>query len=154
MSTTRSPARVASSRVPVGRGFTFELVKQLSQWRIRLVLLACWVAPAAFVAVVSAQSSLPADTVFGRWMGTTGWADSLVVLAFSCTWALPLLTSLVAGDVFAAEDRLGTWQHLLVAVRSTRRIFVAKTLASTAVILAMELGLAVSSIVGGLAVMG
>ena len=42
-----------------------------------------------------------------------------MVLAFACTWALPLLTSLVAGDVFAAEDRLGTWQHLLVAVRST-----------------------------------
>ena len=66
----------------------------------------------------------------------------------------PLLTSLVAGDVFAAEDRLGTWRHLVMAVRSPRRIFVAKALASTAVILAMEVGLAVSSIGGGLAAVG
>ena len=41
------------------------------------------------------------DTVFGRWMGQTGWAGSLVVLTFSCSWVLPLLTSLVAGDIFA-----------------------------------------------------
>ena len=58
-----------------------------------------------------------------------------MVLGFAGTWALPLLTSLVAGDVFAAEDRLGTWRHLLVAVRSPRRIFAAKALASLTVIL-------------------
>ena len=80
------------------------------------------------MAIISRQSSLPSDTVFGRWMNQTGWAGSLVVLTFSCSWVLPLLTSLVAGDVFAAEDRLGTWRHLLVAVRSPRRIFAAKAL--------------------------
>ena len=58
-----------------------------------------------------------------------------MVLTFSCSWVLPLLTSLVAGDVFATEDRLGTWRHLLVAVRSPRRIFAAKALASLTVIL-------------------
>ena len=82
------------------------------------------------MAIISRQSSLPSDTVFGRWMNATGWAGSLVVLGFASTWVLPLLTSLVAGDVFATEDRLGTWRHLLVAVRSPRRIFVAKGLAS------------------------
>jgi ABC-2 type transport system permease protein len=146
--------RISARPAPLLRGYRFELVKLLSQWRIRLVLLACWVAPALFVAAVSRQSSLPADTVFGRWMHATGWAGSLVVLAFSCTWALPLLVSLVAGDVFAVEDRLGTWRHLLVAVRSPRRIFVAKALASLSVILLLVLGLAVSSIAGGLAAVG
>src|SRR5579859_6558995 len=87
----------------VARGYRFELVKLLAQWPIRLVLLACWLGPALLVAVLSRQSSLPADTVFGRWMSQTGWAGSLVVLSFSCTWVLPLLTSLVAGDVFATE---------------------------------------------------
>jgi ABC-2 type transport system permease protein len=72
--------------VPVRRGYRFELVKLLAQWPIRLVLLACWLGPALFVAVISEQSSLPADTVFGRWMSQTA--------------------SLVAGDVFATEDRL------------------------------------------------
>ena len=57
---------------------------------------------------------------------------------------LPLLTSLVAGDVFATEDRLGTWRHLLVAVRSPRRIFAAKALASLTVIMLLVAGLACS----------
>src|SRR5882672_5278421 len=141
-------------RVSVGRGYRFELVKLVSQWRIRLLVLACWIAPALFVAAVSLQSTLPADTLFGRWMHATGWAGSLVVLGFAGTWALPLLTSLVAGDVFAAEDRLGTWRHLLVAVRSPRRIFAAKALASLTVIMLLVAGLVASSAVGGLLTVG
>jgi ABC-2 type transport system permease protein len=145
----------ASARpAPVLRGYRFELVKLLSQWRIRLLVLACWVAPAVFVAVVSQQSALPTDTVFGRWMHATGWAGSLVVLGFSCAWVLPLLTALVAGDVFAMEDRLGTWRHLLVVVRSPRRIFVAKAFASLTVILLLVAGLTASGIVGGLLAVG
>jgi ABC-2 type transport system permease protein len=134
--------------------FRFELTKLLTQWRIRGILLVCLIAPAGFVAVVSGQTSLPTDTVFGRSMHATGWAGSLVVLAFVCSWGLPLLTSLVAGDVFASEDRLGTWQHLLVAVRSPRKIFVAKAVASLSVIVLMVGILCASSIFGGLAAVG
>ncbi|MYW62795.1 ABC transporter permease [Streptomyces sp. SID8379] len=141
-------------RVPVTRGYRFEVVKLVAQWRIRLLVLVCWVAPALFVAAVSRQSSLPVDTLFGRWMHATGWAGPLVMLGFSGSWALPLVTSVVAGDVFAAEDRLGTWRHLLVAVRSPRRIFVAKALASLTIILALVAGLVVSSTLGGLATVG
>jgi ABC-2 type transport system permease protein len=144
----------AGAPAPVRRGYRFELVKLLAQWPIRLVLLACWLGPALLVAVISRQRSLPADTVFGRWMSQTGWAAPLVVLSFSCSWVLPLLTSLVAGDVFAVEDRLGTWPHLLVAVRSPRRIFAAKALASLTVIMLLVAGLATSGIVGGLAAVG
>ena len=146
--------RAGAPPAPLSRGYRFELVKLLAQWRIRLVLLACWLGPALLVAVISQQGSLPSDTVFGRWMNQTGWAGALVVLTFSCTWVLPLLTSLVAGDVFAAEDRLGTWPHLLVAVRSPRRIFAAKALASLTVILLLLVGLVVSGIVGGLVAVG
>ncbi|MEV8566694.1 ABC transporter permease [Streptomyces sp. NPDC051322] len=147
--------RVAGDRrVPVPRAYRFELVKLVSQWRIRLLVLACWIAPALFVAAVSRQSSLPSDTLFGRWMHATGWAGPLVVLGFAGTWALPLLTSVVAGDVFASEDRLGTWRHLLVAVRSPRRIFAAKALASVTVILLLVAGLACSGAIGGLAAVG
>ncbi|MEU0032632.1 ABC transporter permease [Streptomyces sp. NPDC006333] len=145
---------VGAPRVSVARGYRFELVKLLSQWRIRLVILACWIAPALFVAAVSQQDSLPVDTLFGRWMHATGWAGPLVVLGFAGTWALPLLTSLVAGDVFASEDRLGTWRHLLVAVRSPRRIFAAKALASLTVILSLVAGMVCSSAVGGVAAVG
>ena len=151
--TVTRPAAV-TARVPVARAYRFELVKLVSQWRIRLLVLACWVAPALFVAGVSQQSTLPSDTLFGRWMLTTGWAGPLVVLGFAGTWALPILTSVVAGDVFAAEDRLGTWRHLLVAVRSPRRIFAAKALASLTVILMLVAGLVGSSVVGGLLAVG
>ncbi len=146
--------RTASRPVSVARGYRFEVVKLVSQWRVRLLVLACWIAPALFVAGVSEQSTLPTDTLFGRWMHATGWAGPLVTLGFAGTWALPLLTSVVAGDVFAAEDRLGTWRHLLVVVRSPRRIFAAKALAGLTVILLLVAGLAVSSTVGGLLAVG
>ncbi|WP_446666849.1 ABC transporter permease [Flexivirga sp. B27] len=139
---------------PVGRVYRFEVAKLLSQWRIRVLVAACWIAPALFVAGVSQQSSLPVDTLFGRWMDTTGWAGPLVTLGFSGTWALPLLTSVVAGDIFTSEDRLGTWRHLLVAVRSPGRIFAAKGLSSLTVLLAMIAGLAISSSVAGVLVVG
>jgi ABC-2 type transport system permease protein len=153
--TTTLPASPTPVRpVSVRRSYRFELVKLVSQWRIRLLVLVCWILPGLFVAGVSEQSTLPSDTLFGRWMHATGWAGPLVMLGFAGTWALPLLTSVVAGDVFAAEDRLGTWRHLLVAVRSPRRIFLAKVLASLTVILLLVTGLACSSAVGGLASVG
>jgi ABC-2 type transport system permease protein len=140
--------------VPVARVCRFELVKLVSQWRIRLLVLVCWIGPGLFVAAVSRQSTLPSDTLFGRWMHATAWAGPLVLLGFAGSWALPLLVSAVSGDVFAAEDRLGTWRHLLVTVRSPRRIFLAKALAGLTVILLMVAGLVVSSSVGGLATVG
>jgi len=148
-----TPAAVARP-VPMSRGYRFELVKLLAQWPVRLLVLACWIAPALFVGAVSRQSSLPVDTLFGRWMNATGWAGALVLLSFAGTYALPLLTSVVAGDVFASEDRLGTWPHLLVAIRSSRRIFVAKALASLTVILLLVTGMAGSSAVGGIVAVG
>jgi ABC-2 type transport system permease protein len=149
-----APSSATTQPAPVLNGYRFELRKLTAQWRIRLAIVVCWVGPVVLVAVVSRQSSLPTDTVFGRWMSQTGWAGSLVVLSFCCSWVLPLLTSLVAGDVFAVEDRLGTWRHLLVAVRSPRRIFVGKALASLTVILLLVVGLAASGIVGGLLAVG
>ncbi|MET7672467.1 ABC transporter permease [Micromonospora luteifusca] len=154
MTATIAADRVVGARVSVARSYRFELVKLVSQWRIRLLVLLCWTAPALFVAAVSQQSSLPVDTLFGRWMHATGWAGPLVTLGFAGTWALPLLTSVVAGDVFASEDRLGTWRHLLVAVRSPRRIFAAKALSSLTVILLLVAGLACSSAVGGVVAVG
>ncbi|MGZ4451369.1 MAG: ABC transporter permease [Nocardioides sp.] len=150
-----APARPATSgAAPMPASFArtlrFELVKLIAQWRIRVILLCCLLAPGVFVAATGQQTSLPADTVFGRWMALSGWAGPLVVLAFCGVWALPLLTSLVAGDVFAIEDRLGTWRHLVVTVRSPRRIFAAKALASLIVVLALMIAIALSATLGGL----
>jgi ABC-2 type transport system permease protein len=154
MSAAVAPERVAARPALVLRGYRFELLKLVVQWRVRLLLLACWLVPAVFVAAVSRQGSVPSDTLFGRWMGQTGWAGSLVVLSFCGAWILPLLTSLVAGDVFAAEDRVGTWRHLLTVARSPRRVFGTKALAGLTVIVLLAAGLAVSSVVGGVAAVG
>ncbi len=158
MTTTAAPGEHApagdASRRPgpaaLLETYRFELRKTLSLWRIRLVLVAALVGPGVLVAVMGNQTSLPADTVFGRWMGMSGWAGSLVVLDAASSYGLPLLTCLVAGDAFAAEDRIGTWRHLLMAVRSPKRIFAAKALASLTVIWVVVLLLAVSSVAGGL----
>jgi ABC-2 type transport system permease protein len=150
---TTSPGDVLAPRtVSVARAYRFELVKLLTQWRVRILIALCWIGPAVTVVVVTKQGSVPADTLFGRQMQATGWAGALVVLSFAGSWFFPLLTSVVAGDVFSSEDRLGTWRHLLVAVRSPRRIFVAKSLASVTVLLLCIPGLAISGIVGGLVV--
>ncbi|QNN54977.1 ABC transporter permease [Nocardioides mesophilus] len=143
-----------AGRAPLRRCYRFELLKLVSQWRLRLVFLACLVAPAVYAGVVSQQTSLPADALYGRWMNQSGWASSLAVLVFMGTLVLPLLTAVVAGDVFAVEDRLGTWRHLLVAVRSPRLIFLAKALAALTVILALLVALVASSIGGGLVSIG
>ena len=68
-SATAAPAddNVArAARVPVTRAYRFELVKLVSQWRVRLMVLACWIAPGLFVVAVSRQSTLPSDTLFGE----------------------------------------------------------------------------------------
>jgi ABC-2 type transport system permease protein len=155
MTATIAPSSApAPHRVSVARGYRFELVKLLAQWRVRVLILLCWIGPGLAAAAVSQQTSLPADTPFGRWMHATGWAGGLVVLGFAGSWFLPLLTSVIAGDVFSSEDRLGTWRHLLVAVRSPRRIFIAKALASITVLLLCVPGLAVSGAVGGVVAAG
>ena len=151
--TLATPLGVAPP-VSLTRAYRFELLKLLSQWRLRGLFLVCLVVPAVYTAVVSQQTSLPADFVYGRWMNASGWAGSLVVLVFMGTLALPLLTCVVSGDVFAVEDRLGTWRHLLVAVRSTRRIFASKALAALTVTLLLLVPLVLSSVVGGLLAVG
>ena len=149
-----APVAVDASPGRLRPAYRFELAKLLTQWRVRVLVVACWVAPALLVAMISHQGSLPSDTLFGRWMGQSGWAGPLVLLSFCSSWVLPGLTSLVAGDAFAVEDRLGTWRHLLLAVRSPRRIFLAKALASLTVIAMLATGLAASGIAGGLASVG
>lgn len=156
---THTPApRTVTPEAPgtagLGSTLRFELLKLLTSWRTRGLLLICLAVPGLFIAAVSTQSTLPSDTVFGRWMLASGWADSLVVLAFSCTWVLPLLTAVIAGDVFSVEDRLGTWRHLMMAVRSPLRIFATKVIASVVVIVLLVACIAASSLAGGLLAVG
>lgn len=134
--------------------FGFEMRKMLAPMRIQGLLLLCLFVPAAFIGAINMQDHLPADTIFGRWIKQSGWSAMMTAFAISCLWVLPLLTSVVAGDSFAAEDRLGTWRHLVMAVRSPGRIFAAKVLAAYLLLQMMIVLLVISAVAGGLLFVG
>src|ERR1051325_3202913 len=75
-------------------------------------------------------------------------------LGFAALWALPALASIVAGDVFSAEDRYGTWSTLLTRSRTRTEVLIGKTIVSLAFSLVAVVVLAISSILAGLLVVG
>jgi ABC-type multidrug transport system ATPase subunit/ABC-type transport system involved in multi-copper enzyme maturation permease subunit len=131
-----------------------ELAKLAAQAKVWVTLGACLVAPLAFVAVLFGQASLPEDTLFGRWAKASGFAAPLVVLGFGGTWVFPVLTSVVGGDIFAADDRYSTWPTLLTRSRTRGEVFAGKVLAALAFSAAAVVLLAGSSIAAGLLVVG
>ncbi|HEX4519825.1 MAG TPA: ABC transporter permease [Gaiellaceae bacterium] len=139
----RSPGIAGVARV--------ELVKLTAQAPARVAAAVCLLGPFAFVAVLAAQPAVPADTLFGRWVHQTGFAIPLVILGFAGSWGFPVLAGLLAGDLFAAEDRHDTWKTALTRSRSRFELFAGKTLAAAVLTIWLALGLAVASIVAGLA---
>lgn len=131
-----------------------ELTKLLAQRKTQAILLGCVLAPFLFVSVLDMQSSVPEDTLFGRWVHTSGLATPLVVLGFVTQWALPVLTSIVAGDIFSAEDRYGTWKTILTRSRSRTQIFTGKVLTALLYSVIVLILLAVSSLAAGLLLVG
>src|SRR5262249_45490872 len=95
-----------------------ECAKLSRQIKVQAALAACAAGPFAFAAAVRVQSSMPEDTLFGRAVKESGFALPLVVLGFAALWVFPVLTSVVGGDVFSAEDRFGTWKTVLTRSRS------------------------------------
>jgi ABC-2 type transport system permease protein len=100
------------------------------------------------------QSGMPEDTLFGRSVNESGFAVPLVVLGFAAFWLLPLLTSIVGGDLFSAEDRYGTWTTVLTRSRSRAELFGGKVVAALGFASLAIAALAVSSAIAGLLVIG
>jgi len=134
--------------------FRVECIKLAAQAKTRLALAACVAGPFAFAAVIRLQSSLPEDTLFGRSVQQSGFALPLVVLGFAALWALPVLTSIVGGDLFSAEDRYGTWSTVLTRSRSRSETFAGKTLTALGFSVLAIAVLGVSSIAAGALVVG
>ena len=131
-----------------------ESTKLARQLRVRLVLAACVASPFAFAAAMRVQSSVPADTLFGRAVTDSGFAIPLVVLGFGALWVFPVLAAIVGGDLFSAEDRYGTWTTVLTRSRSRTEMFAGKVLAALGFSFAAMAVLAVSSIAAGAMVIG
>ena len=117
-----------TTRREAGLGATirWEARKLGSQLRSKALLIGVVLAPIAVVIVVGAQSRPPKDTLFGRFATENGFAMALLVLGFASQWILPLVTAVVAGDIFASEDQHGTWKTVLTRSVSRTRLFWAK----------------------------
>ena len=132
----------------------FEASKLLAQWPTRILPLVCILGPLAFGAVLRIQSAVPQDTLFGGWVHTSGYAIPLVILSFAGAWVFPVIAGIGGGDMFAAEDRLGTWKTLLT--RSSRRseIFAGKVATACAYVVGMVALLGAASILAGVLATG
>jgi ABC-2 type transport system permease protein len=128
--------------------------KLAAQLPLRLLAIVCVVAPFAFAVVLAVQSGTPSDALFGVWVHTSGFAISLVVLGFSAAWGFPIVAGVLAGDLFASEDRHGTWKTLLTRSRTLDEVFVGKVLAAMSFAVALTVLLAIASLMAGLIVVG
>jgi ABC-2 type transport system permease protein len=127
---TAGTADTRSARVPAGLGAAvrWEARKLRAQLRTKALLAGTILAPVAVVVIVAAQSRPPKDSLFGRFSTENGYAMALLVLGFASQWLLPLVTAIVAGDIFASEDQHGTWKTVLTRSVSRSRLFWAKAL--------------------------
>jgi len=125
-----------------------------TQLPTRLLALICVLGPFAFAGVLKIQTGSPADTLFGVWVHQSGFALSLVVLSFCGSWGFPVLARVLAGDIFASEDRYGTWKMVLTRSSTRRDLFAGKLLAAMTFSVGLLVLLAVSSLAAGLLLIG
>jgi ABC-2 type transport system permease protein len=157
-STTTPPDVVGPPQRPVRRAGTavayrWEITKLAAQLRSCAMLIGCLIAPPVIVLVLRGQTP-PADTLYGRYVHESGYAVPLLLLGFATQWVFPLLTSLVAGDIFASEDQHGTWKTVLTRSVSRAQLFWAKTLAAISFGVCTLTVLAASTIVSSLLLVG
>jgi ABC-2 type transport system permease protein len=93
--------------------YRWELRKLLSQKRVYIGIGAGLVYALAFVIVLALKSGGPTDIPFGPLIRSTGLALPLVLLTFASVFGAPLVTVIVAGDIFAAEDHNDTFKTIL-----------------------------------------
>jgi ABC-2 type transport system permease protein len=147
-------ARTAPRAPTLLDAIRWELSKLAAQARARWTLLICLVAPVAIVFIIDAQQRPPKDSLYGRYIHQSGFAVTLLILGFAAQWILPLLTALVAGDIFASEDQHGTWKTVLTRSASRSQLFWAKTITALAFATTVLLILAVTTIVASIVIVG
>ena len=126
-----------------------ELIKLAAQLPFQLLAVVVIAGPIAFAGLLSGQSGSPSDALLGNWAHTSGYAISLVLLSFAGNWGGPIIAGVLAGDLFASEDRHRTWKTLLSSSTSLFEIFLAKLCAAAVLSLLLGVMLGAASIVGG-----
>jgi ABC-2 type transport system permease protein len=139
---------------PLRTVYAWELRKLRAQKRTYLGLGIAALVPIIFAVALLVQHGQPEDVAFGRYVRQSGLAIPPVLLIFGSIWLFPLIASLVAGDIVAAEDNNGTLKTILTRSTDRSRIFVAKALAaSTYAAVALAL-MGTIALIAGVAVSG
>jgi ABC-2 type transport system permease protein len=149
-----SRERTARRRPSLLDATRWEMSKLAAQARGRWTLLVCLIAPILIVVVINGQGRPPKDTLFGRYIHHSGFAVTLLILGFAAQWVLPLLTALVAGDIFASEDQHGTWKTVLTRSASRAQLFWAKTITALTFAVLVLVVLAASTIISSILIVG
>ncbi len=134
--------------------FRIERRKLSSQLAVRILAVICVLGPFVFAGILKIQSGSPTDTLFGIWVHSSGFALSLVFLAFAGSWGFPIIAGIVAGDLFSAEDRYGTWKLVLTRSATRRDLFVGKLLAAIVFSVGLLLLSAAATLVAGVLLVG
>jgi ABC-2 type transport system permease protein len=134
-SVSAAPAALAAPR-RARRPSTFtvyrwELRKLVSQKRTYLGLGLAMLLPLIFVTVELIRNQ-PAhgDTIFAQEILQSGLATPVFMLTFLVAFFLPLIASLVAGDIVANEDGNGTLKTILTRSVDRGQVFAAKSAAA------------------------
>jgi ABC-2 type transport system permease protein len=142
------------ARPGFGSALRWEARKLRAQLRTKAALVGAIVVPTAVVVIVHSQPRPPKDTLFGRFATENGFAMALLILGVASQWVLPLLTAIVAGDIFANEDQHGTWKTVLTRSISRSKLFWAKTVVASVFALVALALLAASTIASSLLIVG
>jgi ABC-2 type transport system permease protein len=134
--------------------YRWELRKLISQKRTYLGLGAATLVPLAFVIALSVRSDRPSDIPFGRYVDQSGLAVPLVLLTFGSAFLFPLVSALVAGDIFASEDHNGTLKTILTRSLDRGQVFAGKALAAATYAAVALVAMGVVAIVAGTAASG
>jgi ABC-2 type transport system permease protein len=127
---TAAALPAAARRPTTWTVYLWELRKLRAQKRTYLGLGAAVAVPCLFIVALMVETGGPDRVPFGRYVRETGLAIPLVLLLFGSIWLFPLIVSLVAGDIVAAEDRHGTLKTILTRSVERYQLFFAKVAAA------------------------
>jgi ABC-2 type transport system permease protein len=155
MSSASAAAAAPLTPAPFKRAATvtayrWELRKLVSQKRTYLGLGLAIILPLIFVLVqVLRNHHDHGENIFASQITQSGLATPVLMLLFMAFFMLPLIASLVAGDIVAAEDGNGTLKTILTRSVDRGQIFAAKALAAlTYATIAVFLSAAVATAAG------
>jgi len=130
--------------------YRWEVRKLVRQKRTWVGLGAAVLYALAFVLALSLKkhAGIPPDIPLARQVTHSSVVLPLALLAFATFFGAPVIASLVAGDIVAAEDANNTLKMILTRSTGRGAIYVAKALAAATYGLALILVLFLTAIIG------